>query len=86
MLDVDNEKPKPLKKCRYCHGEKKDAFWTVFYRRYILGRELKVKDPVCDEHLAKACCRAHEGLRVRPRFLFGPGGNRIMPNGMVPAA
>ena len=88
MSDDEPPKPKPLKKCDHCLGEKKDAFWTVTYHRYICGRDepLKVRGVSCDEHLAVACCRASSKLRIYPRFVHGPGGCRIMPNGMVSAA
>lgn len=73
---------KPLKKCKYC---KCDALWTVSYSRAIplMVNPLKIRDFVCDDHLAQACARASSKLRVWPRFLPGPGGTRILPNGLV---
>ena len=79
---------KPLKKCVYCYGDKRDALWTVTYLRELtlFNKTLKVRDVTCDEHLATACSRASSRLRVRPRFFHGPGETRIMPNGLAPTA
>lgn len=75
--------------CTLCGKDvKRDALWTVTYLRELahLDKTLKVRDMACDLHLATACSRASRRLRVYPRFLVGPGGMRVMPNGMVPAA
>lgn len=75
--------------CTLCGKDvKRDALWTVTYLRELahLDKTLKVRDMACDLHLATACSRASRRLRVYPRFLVGPGGMRVMPNGVVPAA
>lgn len=75
--------------CALCGKDvKRDALWTVTYLRELtlFNKTLKVRDVTCDEHLATACSRADSRLRVRPRFIVGPGGTRVMPNGVAPAA
>lgn len=85
MAEAQATNSLPLKRCNYCRSV--DATFKVKYKRTALPMpERLVRDYVCDDCIAIACARANEVAYVRPLYMNGPGGTRVMPNGQLLSA